>query len=82
MALTIGPCIPFIRPRLPIGKSRRGADRSKKPKNSIFGDKRALKDRRFWVFLVANTLQGLSFFLPSLYLPSPSRPYIEQEGVC
>lgn len=36
----------------------------------MLGDRAALLNRTLWVFLVANTLQGLAFFIPPLYLPS------------
>ena len=55
--------LPFIRGRLPetsaIGPSR--------PRmNNFFW----IKDKTFWVINVANTLQGLAYFVPLLWLPS------------
>jgi hypothetical protein len=61
--------MPLLQPRIPV--------RSNPPRFSTRdhivasqGTKRWWKSKRLWVFLVANVMQALGFFLPSLYLPA------------
>ena len=63
MAVLIVPSLPFIKGRYPQAGSNA-------PRPSSLGNLTALKQIRFWIYIIGNTLQGLSFFLPGLFLPS------------
>ncbi|KAF5388983.1 hypothetical protein D9757_005084 [Collybiopsis confluens] len=60
------PCIPFIKPRLPVTRVRI-TDMARGSRN---GGVRVLKSTPFWILFVANVCQGLGSFLPSLFLPT------------
>lgn len=55
--------LPFVKGRLPEARVHGPAARS-------HGDRLWLKDRRLLFVLSANTLQGLAYFVPVLWLPS------------
>ncbi|GJE97512.1 MFS general substrate transporter [Phanerochaete sordida] len=57
------PAAYFVRPRLP----ERRAHASTKPKRVYHP---WMRDRRMWLFLVINVLQGLAFFVPLTWLPT------------
>lgn len=60
---TLIPALPFIKPRLPESRVHGAIRRAE--------DSRAwLRDWRFGVLLFINTLQGLAYFVPIIYLPS------------
>ena len=70
MALTIGPLLFFVRPRLPIARSQNTSLRQNlghMSRGFAFA-----KTREFWILQTGNLLQGLGFFIPMLYLPSKS----------
>lgn len=58
--IMIAPILCFIKPRLP--SASRHAARTM--------DWRFLRNPRFWILSMSNVLQGLAFYIPSLYLPS------------
>lgn len=62
MALVVltGPLIPFLKGRLPASEQSQVART----------DWTFLRSPLFWIYSVSNVLQGLGYFLPSLYLPS------------
>ncbi|KAF8607541.1 MFS general substrate transporter, partial [Ceratobasidium sp. AG-I] len=53
--------LPFIRPRLPEGRTRSMATVS---------TRRWSTNKSFWLVLFVTTLQGFAYFLPILYLPT------------
>jgi predicted MFS family arabinose efflux permease len=59
-----GPLLPFLKPRIPVSanNSARNMDRRV--------DLQFLKSPVFFIPQAANVIQGLGYFLPSLYLPS------------
>ncbi|EKM53772.1 uncharacterized protein PHACADRAFT_98987 [Phanerochaete carnosa HHB-10118-sp] len=62
LAVCLLPAIPFMKARLPEspvhGSTLRSATRS------------WMHDRRFWFFIVINTLQGFAHFVPLIWLPT------------
>lgn len=60
LALTTGPLIPFMKPRLPSSHTATTA-----PTDWSF-----LHHRLFWIYSLSNLAMGLGYFLPALYLPS------------
>jgi len=60
LAVLTGPLIPLLKGRLPPSS------------HSAIGrtDWSCLKKPLFWIYCTSNTLQGLGYFFPSLYLPS------------
>lgn len=56
----VAPMLFFIKPRLP--SASRHAARTM--------DWRFLRNPQFWILSASNVLQGLAFYIPSLYLPS------------
>lgn len=58
--IMVAPVLFFIKPRLP--SASRHASRNM--------DWRFLHNPRFWILCTSNVLQGLAFYIPSLYLPS------------
>ncbi len=54
------PALPYIKSRVPPSQIVHH-----RPINTQF-----LKFKPFWIFLIANLIQGLGTFLPTLYLPS------------
>jgi hypothetical protein len=66
IAILLFPLLPFLKGRLPQtrvrihGPAPRGAP----------GPQEWMKNKSFWVFLSVNTLQGLAYFVPIVYLPS------------
>ena len=70
MLVVIGPLLLFVRPRLPMARSSNRDLRSTlRIMKTGFG---FVKTKEFWVLQTGNTLQGLGFFIPLLYLPSKS----------
>lgn len=64
-----GPAFLLIKPRL--GTSTRTPDAPKKASRSLFGTLLLFtKDVNFYLFIFAIFLQGLSFFIPRIYIPS------------
>jgi MFS family permease len=59
------PLCVFLKPRLPVPATNRARI------GLVF-----LKDRSFWILQLGNVLQGLGFFVPSIYLPT----YAKQMG--
>ena len=61
--------LPFVRGRLPEARQVHGPVN---PRAISATESRMfwLKDRSFWIFNIANTLQGLAYFVPLLWLPS------------
>ncbi|KAK9799997.1 putative Major facilitator superfamily transporter [Seiridium cardinale] len=60
LVVLTGPLIPFLKGRLPPSEQSQMAKT----------DWSFLRSPLFWVYSVSNILQGLGYFLPSLYLPS------------
>lgn len=60
LALLTGPFIPLLKGRLPP------SERATTPKINLTFFRSPL----FWMYSIANLLQGLGYFFPSLYLPS------------
>ncbi|KAJ7913560.1 major facilitator superfamily domain-containing protein [Mycena leptocephala] len=66
IAILLFPLLPFLKGRLPQtrvrihGPAPRGAP----------GPQEWMKNKSFWVFLSVNTLQGLAYFVPIVYLPT------------
>ncbi|KAK6062651.1 MFS monocarboxylate [Seiridium cupressi] len=60
LVVLTGPLIPFLKGRLPASEQSQMAKT----------DWSFLRSPLFWVYSVSNILQGLGYFLPSLYLPS------------
>ncbi|KAJ7022772.1 MFS general substrate transporter [Mycena alexandri] len=64
--LILSPLLPFVKGRLPHARARahgptpRGAPRPHE----------WMKHKPFWIFLIVNTLHGLAFFVPIVYLPT------------
>ena len=56
-----GPFIPFLKPRIPVQADTQRAGRRI--------DLRFLGSFMFWIPQLANIVQGLGYFIPSLYLP-------------
>ena len=54
------PLLKFVKPRVPISANSRS-----RPVDLHF-----MRSRVFWVFQFCNTLQGLGYFVPMIYLPS------------
>ena len=70
MLLVMGPLLLFVRPRLPIARSsNRNLGTTLRMMKAGFG---FVKTTEFWTLQTGNTLQGLGFFIPLLYLPSKS----------
>ncbi len=65
--LMVLPAFPYIKPRVPASHIVH-----QRPIDTQF-----LKYHPFWVLFVANLVQGLGIFLPTLYLPSRSTLYFE-----
>ena len=61
--------LPFIRARLPETRGRANNARQHLTANAT---KAFIKDRAFWVVLLATLAQGLAYFIPILWLPSAS----------
>ncbi|KAI9819269.1 MAG: hypothetical protein M1827_007425 [Pycnora praestabilis] len=61
MALLSGPALPMLKSRFPYSHASSGRRRM---------DRRIFRQRKFYNFAVSNLLQGLGYFLPSIYLPS------------
>ncbi|KZV73171.1 MFS general substrate transporter [Peniophora sp. CONT] len=60
--VTLIPALPFIKPRLPESRVHGPSRREE--------NKEWMKDWRFWALLSINTLQGLAYFVPLVYLPT------------
>lgn len=60
LAALTGPLIPLFRSRLPVGS----------PGTAAGMDWTFARKPLFWVYSVANTMQGFGFFFPLLFLPS------------
>lgn len=58
--ILIPPLLFFVKPRLPTSQNVG-------PTRNL--DWRFLSDRQFWLFSLANCVQGLGFFVPGIYLP-------------
>ena len=67
------PALPFIKPRLPESRVHGPARRE---------ETRAwMRDWRFLALLMINTLQGLAYFVPLVYLPSKPFGYAVDRSV-
>ncbi|KAL4250659.1 Proton-linked Monocarboxylate Transporter [Abortiporus biennis] len=68
------PIIPFIKPRLPESNigffATRGGRRGDRDRVSALRNWSWLNDSSIWFVLSANTLQGLAYFLPLVWLPT------------
>ncbi|KAH8815513.1 major facilitator superfamily domain-containing protein [Xylogone sp. PMI_703] len=62
LLLISGPLLYFVKPRLPIPVGSNGGGRWKSGWQFI-------TTRSFWILQLGNTVQGLGYFIPSLYLP-------------
>ncbi|OIW22987.1 major facilitator superfamily transporter [Coniochaeta ligniaria NRRL 30616] len=60
LVVLTGPLIPFLKGRLPAPEHSQMAR----------ADWSFLRNPLFWVYSISNILQGLGYFIPSLYLPS------------
>ncbi|KAG0142138.1 hypothetical protein CROQUDRAFT_673722 [Cronartium quercuum f. sp. fusiforme G11] len=67
IVVTVGISLNFVRP-VPATSNPR--IKSCESIWQAIGDRRALKASALWLFVIANTLQALAYFLPSLYLPN------------
>lgn len=68
MLLVIGPLLFFVRPRLPMTRSHNtNLKDTMRMMRTGYG---FAKTKEFWILQIGNTLQGLGFFIPLLYLPS------------
>lgn len=65
LALLIGmvPALPFIKPRLPQSRVHGPHPRARNSRSW-------LKEKKLWLFIAINTVQGLGFFVPLTWLPS------------
>ncbi|KAH7907855.1 MFS general substrate transporter [Hygrophoropsis aurantiaca] len=61
LAVVLLPFLPFVKERLPMSR-----DRAPQPKWS----RSAINNPAFWFILVANTVHGLGFFVPYVWLPT------------
>ncbi|EIN12813.1 MFS general substrate transporter [Punctularia strigosozonata HHB-11173 SS5] len=62
IVIVLTPLLPFIKPRLPENRVRGPAARSI--------DRSWLKNDRFWLMLLANTIQAFAYFVPMTWLPT------------
>ncbi|GJE97530.1 hypothetical protein PsYK624_137510 [Phanerochaete sordida] len=62
LAVCLLPCALFMHPRLPEPRWRAPAQTAIK--------RSWIRDRRFWVFIVINTLQGFAHYIPLIWLPT------------
>lgn len=62
MVLVSGPLLWFVKPRLPVSATRNGVWRWR-------NGWQFLTARSFWFLQFGNTVQGLGYFIPALYLP-------------
>lgn len=63
LAVLTGPLLYFVKPRIPYSQTHRV------PRISLG----FMKDRTFLILQLGNVLQGLGFFIPSVYLPTYAR---------
>lgn len=61
-AVLLGPSLVFVKGRLPVPRSNAG------PRRRI--DLGFCRTSTFWVLQAGNIIQGLGYFIPSIYLPS------------
>jgi len=66
LLVLIGPCFPFLRPRLPVTQN------TPSRWSSHDGYFNFLYSRIFWILMSATVVQSLGNFMPFLYLPSAS----------
>lgn len=66
--------LPLLRPRLPLPPRNPSADVRSHPSavDSVPKKQRFVlwRNQRLWIFMLANTVQAIGHFLPSLYLPT------------
>ena len=74
------PGLPFLRPRLPESRMRVLETRPHVEAEERVRKMEVLKDPSFIVGITANTLQGLAYFVPLLWLPSESRINVHVPG--
>ncbi|KZS92900.1 MFS general substrate transporter [Sistotremastrum niveocremeum HHB9708] len=60
--LSLLPCLPFLHGRLPTARVSGPRTRAT--------DKKWLKNWTLWLFVIANTFQGLAYFVPITWLPT------------
>ena len=63
LVILAGPLLFYIKPRIPVSPTAH-----RRPLSFKF-----LKTSTFWVLQIGNTLEGLGFFMPNIYLPSYAR---------
>jgi hypothetical protein len=69
LLLLIGSTLYFVKPRLPRARG------SNRPRRAGFrAGFRFLNTKTFWAIQLGNTVQGLGYFIPSIYLPGKFPP--------
>jgi MFS transporter, MCT family, solute carrier family 16 (monocarboxylic acid transporters), member 10 len=61
----LGPILPLIRGRLPEDRIGRRATKPDQERSRSW-----LRSPTFWSLMAMNTVQGLAYYLPSIWLPS------------
>lgn len=72
IVVIILPSLPFLRPRLPEGRVHASETRPRAEAEERVKKMEVLKNPNFIFGITANTLQGLAYFVPLLWLPSKS----------
>lgn len=73
MIVLVSPFLHFLKPRVPVSGSH-----APRPQQINF---KFLRSRAFLIFQLANILQSLGYFAPSLYLPTYARVVAGQSGL-
>lgn len=71
-----GPLLFFVKPRIPVSQSHRQHDRRGRTFDLNF-----LMLRNFIILQFCNILEGLGYFLPSIYLPTYAQQYLGATNV-
>ncbi|KDE05119.1 hypothetical protein MVLG_04462 [Microbotryum lychnidis-dioicae p1A1 Lamole] len=71
-AALLGASMPWLRPRIPVGKGSRGKAKNDPASNEATRRRRMSlwRNTNLWVFMFANIAQAFGFFVPTLYLPT------------
>lgn len=65
IAVCLLPVLPFMKARLPETRVHGPAPRSSSARAWLY-------NKNFWFFITINTIQGLGYFIPMIWLPSKS----------
>ncbi|SCZ91026.1 BZ3500_MvSof-1268-A1-R1_Chr1-3g02489 [Microbotryum saponariae] len=71
-AVLLGGSMPWLRPRIPVGKGSKGKAKNDPASNEATKRRRMSlwRNTKLWVFMFANIAQAFGFFVPTLYLPT------------